>query len=59
MKTKILQKYLDRLCDWAFVNAMRINPSKIKAVLFTRAKSKGPLNYSLMATLVLKNNPTQ
>jgi len=53
---KILQKYLDRLCDWAVVNAMRINPSKCKGVLFTRAASKDPLNYSLMDTLIPESN---
>ena len=49
---KILQKDLDRLGEWAVVNAMRINPSKSKAVRFTRARSKDPLNYSLMDTLI-------
>ena len=33
---EILQKDLDRLGEWAVVNAMRINPSKSKAVRFTR-----------------------
>jgi hypothetical protein len=36
--TEILQKDLDRLGEWAVVNAMRINPSKSKAVCFTRAR---------------------
>ena len=45
---EILQKDLDRLGEWAVVNAMRINPSKSKAVRFTRARSKDPLYYSLM-----------
>jgi len=49
---EILQKDLDRLGEWAVVNAMRINPSKSKAVLFTRARSNDPLNYSLMDTLI-------
>ena len=31
---------------------MRINPSKSKAVRFTRASVKDPLNYSLMDTLI-------
>ena len=47
-----MQKDLDRLGEWAVVNAMRINPSKSKAVRFTRARSKDPLNYSLMDTLI-------
>jgi hypothetical protein len=49
---EILQKDLDRLGEWAVVNAMRINPSKSKAVRFTRARAKDPLNYSLMDTLI-------
>jgi hypothetical protein len=36
---------------WAVENAMKINPSKSKAVRFTRARVKDPLNYSLMDTL--------
>ena len=53
---EILQKDLDRLGEWAVVNMMRINPSKSKAVRFTRARSKDPLNYSLMDTLIPKEN---
>ena len=52
--TEILQKDLDRLGEWAVVNVMRINQSKSKAVRFTRARSKEPLNYSLMDTLILE-----
>ena len=47
-----LQKYLDRLGEWAFENAMKINPSKNKAILFTRARANSPLNYSLMDALI-------
>jgi len=47
-----LQKVLDRLGDWAVENAMKINPSKSKAVRFTRARVKDPLHYSLMGTLI-------
>ena len=47
-----LQKDLDRLGEWAVENAMKINPSKSKAVRFTRARVKDPLNYSLMGTLI-------
>ena len=46
------QKDLDRLGQWAAENAMEINPSKSKALRFTRARVKDPLNYSLMDTLV-------
>ena len=47
-----LQKDLDRLGEWAVKNAMRINPSKSKAVRFTRAWVKDPLDYSLANTLI-------
>ena len=49
-----LQKYLDRLGEWGVENAMKINPSKSKAIRFTRARVKDPLNYSLMGTLILE-----
>ena len=41
------QKELDRLGEWAVENPMKINPSKSKAIRFTRARVKDPLNYSL------------
>jgi len=47
-----LQKDLDRLWEWAVENAMKIDPSKSKAIRFTRARVKDPLNYSLMSTLI-------
>jgi len=47
-----LQKDLDRLGNWAVENAMKINPSKSKAIHFTRTWVKEPLNYSLMGTLI-------
>jgi len=47
-----LQRGLDRLGEWAVENAMKINPSKITAIRFTRARVKDPLNYSLMGTLI-------
>jgi len=47
-----LQKDLDRLGEWAVENEMKINPSKSKAIRFTRARVKDPLNYSLMGTLI-------
>ena len=42
-----LQKDLDRPWERAAENAMKINPSKCKAVRFRRALVKGPLNYTL------------
>ena len=39
-----LQKDLDTLGEWAVENAMKINPRKSKAVRFTRARVKDPLN---------------
>jgi len=47
-----LQKDLNRLGEWAVENAMKIHPSKSKAIHFTRARVKDPLNYSLMDTLI-------
>jgi len=35
-----LQKDLDRLGEWVVENAMKINPSKSKAIRFTRARVK-------------------
>jgi hypothetical protein len=49
---EILQRDLDRLGEWAIENAMKINPSKSKAVRFTRARVKIPLNYLIMDTLI-------
>ena len=47
-----LQKNLDRLWEWAVEKAMKINPSKSKAIRFTRARVKDTINYSLMGTLI-------
>ena len=47
-----MQKDLDRLVKWAVENAMKINPSKSKAVHFTRARVKDPLDYSLANTVI-------
>ena len=49
-----LQKDLNRLGEWAVENSMKINPSKSKAIRFTRVRVKDPLNYSLMDTLMLE-----
>jgi len=51
-----VQKVLDRLGEWAVENAMKINPSKSKAIRFTRARANDPLNYSLMETLIPEAN---
>ena len=42
-----LQTDLDILGDWAERNEMKINPNKIKALSFTKARVKDPLSYSL------------
>jgi len=47
-----LQKDVDWLGEWAVENAMKINPSKSKAVRFTRVRVKDPLNFSLMDALI-------
>ena len=49
---EMLQKDLDKLGEWAAENAMKINPSKSKAVCFTRSRVKDPLDYSLANTLI-------
>jgi len=46
-----LQKDLDRLGEWMVENEMKINPSKSKAVCFTRTRVKDPINYSLIDEL--------
>jgi len=51
-----LQKDLDRLGEWAAENVMQINPSKCKAVRFTRARVKDPLNYTLGNQLIPEVN---
>ena len=47
-----LQKDLDRLGEWATENAMKINPSKSKAIHFRRTRAGDTLNYSLMDTVI-------
>jgi len=47
-----LQKDLDRLGEWAVENAMKIDPCESKAIRFTRARVRNPLNYFLMGTLI-------
>jgi hypothetical protein len=43
---------VDRLGEWVFENAMKINPNKSKAICFTRARVKGPVYYKLMGILI-------
>jgi hypothetical protein len=50
------QEDLHRLGDWAAENAMKINPSKCKAVCFTRARVKNPLNYTTGDQLIPEMN---
>ena len=42
-----MKKDLDTLGEWAVENEMKINPSKSKAIRFTRAWVKNPVGYSL------------
>jgi hypothetical protein len=42
-----LQADLNRLGDWAVENEIKINPYKSKALIFTTARVKDPLNYTL------------
>jgi hypothetical protein len=49
-----LQKDLDRLGEWTTENEMEINPNKSKAIRFTRARAKDPLEYSLMGKVIPK-----
>jgi hypothetical protein len=51
---KKLQKDVDRLGEWAVENAMKTNPSKSKAIRFTRTRVKNPPNSSLMDILILE-----
>jgi hypothetical protein len=46
-EVEVLQKDLETLGEWAVENVMKINPGKSKAIRFTRARVKNPLNYSL------------
>jgi hypothetical protein len=54
--TENLQIYLDRLGGWAEENAMKINPGKSKAVIFTSARVKEQLKYSLGDQRVLEGS---
>jgi hypothetical protein len=47
-----LQIDLKRLAEWAVENAMKTNLSKSKALSFTKARVKEPLNYSLRDQVV-------
>ena len=45
---KKLQRDMVRLGEWSVENGMKINPSKSKAICFTRARTKVLLNYCLL-----------
>jgi hypothetical protein len=47
-----LQKNLGRLGEWAAENGIKINPTKYKAVRFTRARVKNPINYKIWDHLI-------
>jgi hypothetical protein len=47
-----LQKDLNTVGKWAAENAMKINPSKCKALCFARPLVKNPLNYTLGDQLI-------
>ena len=47
-----MQNDLDRLGEWEAENEIKINPSKCKAVRFTGARVKDPLNYTLGYQLI-------
>ena len=47
-----LQIELGRLVAWPVENGMKINPGKSKAVSFTRARVKDPLNQSLLDRVI-------
>jgi hypothetical protein len=47
-----LQFDLSTLGEWAVENGMNINRSKSKAVSFTRARVRDPLNYSLLDQVI-------
>ena len=49
-----LQTVLDRLRVWVEGNEMKINPNKSKAISFTTAQVKNPINYSLADQRFLK-----
>jgi hypothetical protein len=49
-----LQIDLNQLGEWAVENAMKINPTKSKAISFTRARMKEQLNYFLWDTVILE-----
>ena len=47
-----MQKDLNRLGEWAAENEMKLNLNKCKAVRFTKARVKDPLNYRLWDQLI-------
>jgi len=57
--TETLQIDLDRLGEWAVRKGMKINSGKSKAVSFTRARVKYPLNYILEDQIIPKASSCQ
>jgi hypothetical protein len=49
---EILQIDLNRLREWAFENEMVIDPSKSKAIFFTKARVTEALKYSLRDVVI-------
>jgi hypothetical protein len=49
-----LQIQLNRLVEWASENEMIINPTKSKAICFTKTRVTEPLNYSLRDIVILE-----
>ena len=48
----IINEDMEKLGMWTVENSTKINASKSKAIRFTRARLKDPLNYSLMDALI-------
>jgi hypothetical protein len=51
-----LQTDLDRLGEWAVENEMKINSNESKAISFTRARGRDPINYCFRNQNVSKAN---
>ena len=47
---------LNSLGKWAVENEMKMNPGKIKAVIFTKARLKERISYFLWVQLILELN---
>jgi hypothetical protein len=53
---EMLQRDLDKLGDWTVENEMKINPNKCKAIRFTKARIKDPLNYFLRDQIITEDS---